>query len=180
MSNLISDGSLENSTDYNYDELNEYEYDDDFDVVPKTQCTSFQKEPDNFSNESHSKQQRPKKRSALLSLTGNLFSKDRLKSSLLNVTNTQHAHFKSKSTNSKYPHYGYKATETVDANASAGDEKSLTVSYDIHKRQVDSQATSGGAREGYKADAPGTQLNLETNPLDCLDFEAELNGDSNA
>ena len=161
---------MENSAEYNYDELNEYEYDDDFDL-PKTQCTSFQKDTDNFTSELNTKPS-PKKRSALLLFTDNLFSKDRLKASLLNVTNTQHAHFKSKSPGSnKYQHYGYKSTEKAPSFGTGSAEKDLTVSYDIDKCQVDSKATES-VREGCQSSG-SSLINVETNPLDRLDLVAE-------
>jgi hypothetical protein len=134
-----------------YDELNGYEYDDEFEmndngnVDPEdgahkaqsklqTACTSsnenieFKMEPGSILSSSKFGELKNKSLQRIKSLKSSLFNKDMLKNSLLNVTNVNHPHFKQSKAgqNSKFPHYSYNSTDSTLVQTKVQNEFEIT------------------------------------------------------
>ena len=191
---------LENENEYNYDELNGYEYDDDFELN-ENPSTSKADESNNFELNysqvnadfkdlsSLSKFETVKFKSIqhIKRLKQNIFNKNNIKSSLLSDGTQQ--------TSKEYPYYSYSSTDSTIVQKQMSDEFELSrgdvrskslVTYDINKQKarqnlvrsnMDLLLNNATAAVEYSYEPNVSKvfnskvLHLEANPLDHLDFE---------
>lgn len=167
-------------------DLNEYEYDDDFDFS-KTETTSFQRcdLSDNEESVVINQSLSSKKRYSIQTRMENIFNK----TNLLNVANPK---FSKKSTrNFKYPHCSYNTQDTtlvatkipnefkleLNEFAEASDSKKRScVTYDIDKKEwrqslIANEEVIIGDGYGYDQN-DATFLRVEENPLDNIKFNS--------
>lgn len=164
-------------------DLNEYEYDDDFDFS-KVETTSFQKCDLSDIECSDTIQTFSPKKNSLQTRIEKIFTKTSLKTNLLNVTSPNK--FSKKTRIFKYPHCSYNTTDTTlvatkipnefklelnEVARTSDAKKRSCVTYDIERKECRQSLVSLGANktlsEGYGYEQnDGPLLRVEENPLD--------------
>ena len=166
----------------NNDELNGFEYDDEFEINENQNEENADNESVEYvdiqvidaSNSSTLANLKTKSLNHIKRLKNNLLNRDMLKTGLLNVTNLNHAHFRKSGRNSKYPSYSYKSTDSTlvqnpnDFELKDEDFKvNSVVNYDV-KNQKSTPVVDRTSDLGEVVEEP--VMRLSTNPLENLEI----------
>ncbi|RNA37327.1 hypothetical protein BpHYR1_012426 [Brachionus plicatilis] len=174
----------EDEAEENNDELNGFEYDDEFELnenqlEDNLDCDSNENvdiKVIDASNSSALGNFKTRSLDQIKRLKNNLLNKDKLKTGLLNVTNLNHSHFKKPSRNSKFPSYTYKSTDSTLINNQSGFEAidedfkvNSVVTYDVkNQKSTPVIGKSLNLSDNQLVEEP--VMRLSTNPLDNVEI----------